>query len=66
MMLTTGQGLTEFAPPQIAAGEGDGSLYPIEMSWLFSIWNGGAAGERLIAKSRLPVSGDDELGTVQE
>jgi len=36
------------------------------MSWLLSIWNGGAAGERLIAKSRLPVSGDDELGTIQK
>src|SRR5439155_9618607 len=38
----------------------------VEISWLLSIWNGGAAGERLIAKSRLPVSGDDELGTIQK
>jgi hypothetical protein len=36
------------------------------MGWLFSIWNGSAAGERTIAKSRLPVLGDAELGTIQE
>ena len=36
------------------------------MGWLLSVWDGGAAGERLIAKSRLPVSSDEELGTIQE
>jgi len=66
MMLNAGQRLTEFAPPQTTSGERAARYTQVEMSWLLSIWNGGAAGERLIAKSRLPVSGDDELGTIQE
>ena len=66
MISPRGQQLTECAPPQITAGERAACYTQVEMSWLLSIWNGGAAGERLIAKSGLPVSGDDDLGAIQE
>lgn len=33
--------------------------------WL-SVWNGGATGKCVVAKSRLPVPGDDQLGGIQE
>ena len=31
-----------------------------------SVGNSGAAGERVITESRLPVPGDDELGAIQK
>lgn len=31
-----------------------------------SVWNRGPAAKRLITEGRLPVPGDDELGTIQE